>query len=106
MTHKCSRHYFLLAEKACSENLVLRKDLDWLLTDSNSKPGYNCCAYLFYFKQAWESTYSKWQRITFDLVNFAKEDSSSIDVQKYLRRRSGTKITTESVQVCELSKTG
>ncbi|XP_020613799.1 neurofibromin-like [Orbicella faveolata] len=48
--------------------------------------------------QAWESTYSKWQRLTFDLVHFAKEDSSSIDVQKYLRRRSGSKITTENMQ--------
>ena len=35
-------------------------------------------------------------------MNFAKEDSSSIDVQKYLRRRSGSKITTENVQVHEL----
>ena len=39
-------------------------------------------------------------------MNFAKEDSSSIDVQKYLRRRSGSKITTETMQVCELRKTG
>jgi len=57
----------------------------------------------FTLLQAWESTYSKWQRLTYDLVNFAKEDSSSIDVQKYLRRRSGSKITIENMQVHELT---
>lgn len=48
--------------------------------------------------QAWESTYTKWQKLTFDLVNFGKDDSPSIDVQKYLRRRSHAKITTDNLQ--------
>ena len=49
--------------------------------------------------QAWESSYAKWQKLTYELVNFAKEEQSSLDVQKYLRRRTGSKITAESLEV-------
>ena len=55
--------------------------------------------FVSFHSQAWESTYTKWQKLTFDLVNFGKDDSPSIDVQKYLRRRSHAKITTDNLQV-------
>lgn len=51
--------------------------------------------------QAWEGTYSKWQRLTYDLANFAKEEpSSAMDVQKYLRRKTGSKVNMDNLQGC------
>ncbi|XP_015765754.1 PREDICTED: neurofibromin-like [Acropora digitifera] len=49
--------------------------------------------------QAWESTYTKWQKLTYDLANFAKEETSStMDVQKYLRRKSASKLNMDNLQ--------
>lgn len=60
-------------------------------------------------KQAWDSTYTRWRKLTYALINFPKEEIPGEPAQssKSIRRRTtrfsqSGKISAESVEVSEL----